>query len=65
MDTSMILNYIRTEYPQLAEKSLQEEIAAVGRVITFKSGEIILDIGSYIKRAKRQRNARISGCRSG
>lgn len=45
----MILNYIRTEYPQLAEKSLQEEIAAVGRVITFKSGEIILDIGSYIK----------------
>ena len=49
MDTSLILNYVRTEYPQLAEKSMQEEIASVGRILTFKSGEIILDIGSYIK----------------
>lgn len=49
MDTAPILNYVRTEYPQLAEKSLQEEIASVGRVVSFKSGEIILDIGSYIK----------------
>ena len=49
MDTSLILNYIRTEYPQLAEKSLQDEIASVGKIITFKSGDIILDIGSYIK----------------
>lgn len=49
MDTAPILNYVRTEYPQLAEKSLQEEMASVGRVVTFKSGEIILDIGSYIK----------------
>lgn len=49
MDTSLILNYVRTEYPQLVEKSLQEEIALVGRIVSFKSGEIILDIGSYIK----------------
>jgi CRP/FNR family transcriptional regulator, anaerobic regulatory protein len=49
MDNALILNYIRTEYPQLAEKSLQDEIASVGKVITFKSGDIILDIGSYIK----------------
>lgn len=49
MDKLLILKYIRDEYPQLAEKSLQEEIASVGRVVTFKSGEIILDIGSYIK----------------
>jgi CRP/FNR family transcriptional regulator len=49
MDTSLILNYVRTVYPQLAEKSLQEEIASVGRMVTFKSGEVILDIGSYIK----------------
>lgn len=49
MDKLLILKYIRDEYPQLAEKSLQEEIASVGRVLTFKSGEIILDIGSYIK----------------
>ncbi|MFN9681478.1 MAG: Crp/Fnr family transcriptional regulator [Bacteroidota bacterium] len=48
MDNTLILNYIRTEYPQLAEKSLQDEIASVGKVITFKSGDIILDIGSYI-----------------
>lgn len=49
MDKLLILKYIRDEYPQLADKSLQEEIASVGRVLTFKSGEIILDIGSYIK----------------
>lgn len=49
MDNSQILNYIRSGYPQLAEKSLQDEIASVGKVITFKSGDIILDIGSYIK----------------
>jgi CRP/FNR family transcriptional regulator len=49
MDNSLVLNYIRTKYPQLAEKSLQDEIASVGKVITFKSGDIILDIGSYIK----------------
>jgi len=49
MDKLLILKYIRDEYPQLAEKSLQEEIASVGRVVTFKSGEIILEIGSYIK----------------
>jgi CRP/FNR family transcriptional regulator len=49
MDTSLILNYVRTAYPQLAEKSLQEEIALVGRMVTFKSGDVILDIGSYIK----------------
>jgi CRP/FNR family transcriptional regulator len=49
MGNSIILNYIRTYYPQLAEKSLQEEIASVGNIVTFKSGEIILNIGSYIK----------------
>lgn len=49
MDNSQILNYIRSGYPQLAEKSLQDEIASFGKVITFKSGNIILDIGSYIK----------------
>ncbi len=49
MDNSLILNYIKTKYPHLAEKSLQDEIASVGKVITFKSGDIILDIGSYIK----------------
>ena len=49
MDTAPILNYVRTEYPQLAEKSLQEEIASVGRVVSFKSGEIINDICSNIK----------------
>ena len=49
MDNALLLNYIRTEYPQLAEKSLQDEIASVGKVVTFKNGDIILDIGSYIK----------------
>ena len=42
MDNALLLNYIRTEYPQLAEKSLQDEIASVGKVVTFKNGDIIL-----------------------
>ena len=48
MDTH-ILELVRKNYPQIAEKRLQEEIAEVGKLIYFKEGEIIQDIGSYIK----------------
>ncbi len=48
MDTH-ILDLVRKNYPQIAEKRLQEEIAEVGKLLSFKEGEIIQDIGSYIK----------------
>lgn len=44
-----ILKIIRKNFPQLAEKELQEEIAAVGKIMHFKAGEKIMDFGSYIK----------------
>ena len=40
---------IQEHYPQLAEKGLQEEIAAAGKLMHFKAGEVIMDYGSYIK----------------
>jgi CRP/FNR family transcriptional regulator len=48
MDTQ-ILELVRKNYPQIAEKRLQEEIAEVGKLLFFKEGEVIQDIGSYIK----------------
>lgn len=48
MDTHL-LELVRKNYPQIAEKKLQEEIAEVGKLLSFKEGEIIQDIGSYIK----------------
>ena len=44
-----ILALIRKHYPQIAEKQLQEEIAAEGKLMSFKAGETIMEIGSYIK----------------
>ncbi len=44
-----ILNLIRKYYPQIAERPLQEEIAKVGKVMQFKTGEVIMDYGSYVK----------------
>ncbi len=44
-----ILELVRKNYPQIAEKKLQEEIAEVGKLIFIKEGELIQDIGSYIK----------------
>lgn len=44
-----ILKLIREHYPQIAEKPLQEEIARVGRLMHFNSGEIIMDYGSYVR----------------
>jgi len=44
-----ILELVRKNYPQIAEKRLQEEIAEVGKLIHIKAGEVVQDIGSYIK----------------
>lgn len=44
-----ILELIRKHYPQLAEKALQEEIASVGELYSYKAGKTIMDVGSYIR----------------
>ena len=44
-----IFNLVRKNFPQIAEVKLQEEIAAVGKLYTFRSGEIIMDYGSYVR----------------
>lgn len=44
-----LLDLVRRHYPQIAERALQEEIAAVGKLMSFRAGETIIDVGSYIK----------------
>lgn len=44
-----ILQLVRKNFPNIAEKQLQEEIATVGKLMSFKEGELIQDVGSYIK----------------
>ncbi len=44
-----IFDLVRKNYPQIAEKQLQEDIAKVGKLMFFKAGEVIQDIGSYVK----------------
>ena len=49
MSATNILSLLRSHFPQIAEKELQEEIATLGNIIHFKAGELIMDFGSYIK----------------
>lgn len=47
--TDSILNLVRTHFPQIAERQLQEELVRVARLYHFQAGEVIMDYGSYIK----------------
>lgn len=49
MSDNEIPNLLRTHFPQIAERSLQAEIAEVGKVMEYKAGEMIMDYGSYIR----------------
>ncbi len=49
MTTDNMLQLVRTHFPQIAEKKLQEELVAVASLHHFKAGEVIMDYGSYIK----------------
>ncbi|HMQ47790.1 MAG TPA: Crp/Fnr family transcriptional regulator [Saprospiraceae bacterium] len=49
IETTDILAILKKHFPNIAEKPLQEEIAAVGQVMHFRAGEVIMDFGSYIK----------------
>lgn len=44
-----ISDLIRRHFPQIAESRLQEEIAAVGKLMHFKAGEVIMDYGGYVR----------------
>jgi CRP/FNR family transcriptional regulator len=44
-----ILHLLRQKYPQIAEKALQEEIATVGKLLHFKAGAVLMEVGNYIK----------------
>lgn len=44
-----ILNLVRKQFPQIAERALQEEIATAGKLISFEAGEIIMDFGAYVR----------------
>lgn len=48
-EEQQIREYLRKYYSNIAELGLQEEIAHIGKVIEFKSGEIIMDFGAYVK----------------
>jgi len=48
MDQNM-LNIVRKHFPQIAEVKLQEEIASVGKLYSYHSGDIIMDYGSYVR----------------
>jgi CRP/FNR family transcriptional regulator len=44
-----VLALLRKNYPQIAERQLQDEIADVGTIMQFKAGELIMDFGAYVK----------------
>lgn len=44
-----IKDLIQKYHPQLAERELQDEIADVGKLISAKDGDILMEIGSYVK----------------
>lgn len=49
MTKDNILQLVRTHFPQIAERQLQEDLVAVASLYDFKAGEVIMDYGSYIK----------------
>lgn len=40
---------LQTNYPQLGEMSLREEILEVGKPMRFEEGEVMMDYGSYVR----------------
>ncbi|MEZ4953700.1 MAG: Crp/Fnr family transcriptional regulator [Saprospiraceae bacterium] len=48
-ESADILQVLQKNFPQIAERALQEEIAEVGKLFHFRSGEVIMNFGSYVK----------------
>lgn len=49
MIPSEIMSLFYTQFPQIAETALQEEIASVGKVVEAMAGDKIMDYGGYIQ----------------
>ncbi len=45
-----IMALLRQSFPHIAEKALQEEIAAHGKIYEYAEDELIMDYGTYIKK---------------
>ena len=48
-DAENIRSKLLKNFPEIAERGLQEEIFQVGRVMSFQTGEVIMDFGSYVR----------------
>jgi CRP/FNR family transcriptional regulator, anaerobic regulatory protein len=48
-EDQQIREFIRKQFPTIAEIGLQEEIAHVGKIMEFRAGDIIMDFGAYVK----------------
>ncbi len=48
-ESTEILSILQKKFPQIAEKALQEEIAAVGKLMHFHAGTVIMDYQSYVR----------------
>ena len=44
-----IQKILHQNFPQIAEKGLQEKIATIGKLMDFEAGELIMDYGSYVR----------------
>ena len=49
MDQKSIEKWVRDHFPQLTDPALIEAIGKVGKIMSFRAGDIIMDYGSYIK----------------
>ncbi len=49
MQAINIQKILQDQFPQLAEKGLQEEIIAAAQVHHFKAGDVILNYGGYVR----------------
>jgi CRP/FNR family transcriptional regulator len=48
-ETGDISTILHQNFPQIAERELQAEVAEAGQLMHFRAGEVIMDYGSYIK----------------
>ena len=48
-DAENIRSKLLKNFPEIAERGLQEEIFQVGRMMSFQTGEVIMDFGSYVR----------------
>ncbi len=44
-----IAQILQTQFPQISDRQLREEISEVGQLLHFGAGETLLDYGNYVK----------------